>query len=172
MSDVRTVAGLSELYIDKRDYANADTILDFALSTHSLNVTLLKLRVRDAYLAQPYEQVILSGERLVRLQDPSVTPLTWLALSYYDLQQYKDCIRICDYMLNIGFNLEPTYYATWHWPNRSPTQIKRLMLTYVNIGEAKPSEKCKVSAANEISNTILNIYPDSLLFPTIINLIN
>jgi tetratricopeptide (TPR) repeat protein len=108
--DVRTVAGLAELLIEKSDYANADTLLDYALSTDSLNITLLRLRVRDAYLAQHFDQAIMPGERLVRLQDPSVTPLTWLALSYYNLKLYTDCIRICDFMLSIGFDLESVYY--------------------------------------------------------------
>ncbi len=108
--DMKTVAGLADVLVEKRVYARADTILDYALISDSLNVTLLKLRVRSAYQAQDYGAVLLPGERLVRLEDPSVVSLTWLALSYYDLKQYGDCIRICDHMLDMGLELESVYY--------------------------------------------------------------
>ena len=108
--DMKTVAGLADVLIDKKIYARADTILDNALISDSLNVSLLKLRLRSAYQAQDYAAVLLPGERLVRLEDPSVVSLTWLALSYYDLQKYGDCIRICDHMLGMGLELESVYY--------------------------------------------------------------
>ncbi len=108
--DMKTVAGLADVLIDKKLNARADTILDYALISDSLNVTLLKLRLRSAYQAQDYAGVLLPGERLVRLEDPSVVSLTWLALSYYDLQKYGDCIRICDHMLDMGLELESVYY--------------------------------------------------------------
>ena len=108
--DMKTVAGLADVLIDKKLNARADTILDYALISDSLNVALLKLRLRSAYQAQDYAGVLLPGERLVRLEDPSVVSLTWLALSYYDLQKYGDCIRICDHMLGMGLELESVYY--------------------------------------------------------------
>lgn len=108
--DVKTVAGLADILIDKKENARADTIVDYALITDSLNVTLLKLRLRSAYLSQNYEAALIPGERLVRLEDPSVVSLTWLALSYYDLKNYPDCIRICEHMLGMGLELESIYY--------------------------------------------------------------
>jgi tetratricopeptide (TPR) repeat protein len=108
--DMKTVAGLADVLVDKKIYARADTILDYALISDSLNVSLLKLRLRSAYQAQDYAAVLVPGERLVRLEDPSVVSLTWLALSYYDLQKYGDCIRICDHMLGMGLELESVYY--------------------------------------------------------------
>jgi tetratricopeptide (TPR) repeat protein len=108
--DVKTVAGLADILIDKKENARADTLVDYALISDSLNVTLLKLRIRSAYQAQDYAAALLPGERLVRLEDPSVVSLTWLALSYYDLKQYSDCIRVCDHMLGMGLELESIYY--------------------------------------------------------------
>ncbi|MBS1664786.1 MAG: tetratricopeptide repeat protein [Bacteroidetes bacterium] len=118
--DVKTVAGLADIYIDKRQNARADTIVDYALLQDSNNVSLLKLRVRSAYQVQDYSAVLLSGERLVRLEDPSVVSLTWLALSYYNLQQYPDCIRVCDHMLDMGLELESVYY----YQARAYTKLK------------------------------------------------
>jgi tetratricopeptide (TPR) repeat protein len=54
--------------------------------------------------------VLVPGERLLRLNEPAVGPLEWLALSYYDLKQYSDCIRVCETMLDMGLELEPVYY--------------------------------------------------------------
>lgn len=108
--DGKTVAGLADVLIDKKQNARADTLLDYALINDSLNVTLLKLRLRSAYQERDFAAVLLPGERLVRLEDPSVVSLTWLALSYYELKQYGDCIRICEHMLDMGLQLESVYY--------------------------------------------------------------
>ena len=108
--DVKTVAGLTEVLTDQKNFARADTILDSALSVDSVNPVLLKLRVRSAYLQQDYPLAILYGERVLRSGEPATQALTWLALSYYDEKQYPDCIRVCEYMLGLGLELEAVYY--------------------------------------------------------------
>ena len=108
--DVKTVIGLADVLIDKKQNARADTIVDYALTQDSLNISLLKSRVRSAYLAEDFVAATLPGERLVRLKDPSVTSLTWLALSYYNLKQYSECVRICEHMQGLGLELESVYY--------------------------------------------------------------
>ncbi|HEY6900286.1 MAG TPA: tetratricopeptide repeat protein [Puia sp.] len=118
--DGKTVIGLADLYIDKKQFSRADTIVDYALLQDSTNVSLLKLRVRSAYLEEDFAAAVLPGERLVRLQDPSVVSLTWLALSYYNLQQYPECIRICEHMLKMGLELESVYY----YEARAYTKLK------------------------------------------------
>jgi tetratricopeptide (TPR) repeat protein len=109
--DPKNAAALGEALIETKDYTQADSIVDIALAgKDSLNVSLLKLRVRGAYLDKHYDEVLTPGERLLRLQEPAVGSLEWLALSYYDLKQYPDCIRVCEDMLDMGMELEPVYY--------------------------------------------------------------
>jgi tetratricopeptide (TPR) repeat protein len=108
--DVKTVAGLAEVLTDQKNFARADRVLDSALSVDSVNPSLLKLRVRSAYLQQDYPLAILYGERVLRSGEAASQALTWLALSYYDLKQYPDCVRVCEYMLGIGLELEAVYY--------------------------------------------------------------
>ncbi|HTR28588.1 MAG TPA: hypothetical protein VMH27_04930 [Puia sp.] len=108
--DMRTIAGLADLLIGNKAFGLVDKMLDAAEQQDSLNPTLLKLQVRAAYLSQRYERAIEPGERLVRSLEPANQALTWLALSYYDLKAYPDCIRVCEHMLDLGLTQEAIYY--------------------------------------------------------------
>ena len=108
--DVRTIAGLADLLMGSKAFDRVDTMLDAAMALDSLNPTLNKLAVRSAYLSQHFARAIEPGERLVRADEPSLQALTWLALSYYDLKAYPDCIRVCEHMLGLGLTQELVYY--------------------------------------------------------------
>jgi tetratricopeptide (TPR) repeat protein len=110
--DGKNIAALADVLIDKRYYPLADSLLDGALERDSLNISFLRLRIKSAYTAGDYPSVLVPGERLIRVDEPTavVNPLTWLALSYYDLKRYPDCIRVCEYMLHAGLDLESIYY--------------------------------------------------------------
>jgi tetratricopeptide (TPR) repeat protein len=108
--DVRTVTGLSELLINKLNFHRADSILDLGLVRDSMNSSLLKLRVKSAFFSKNYAEAIAPGERLVSTDEPATQALTWLALSYYDLKQYPECIHVCGHMLEIGLQSEQVYY--------------------------------------------------------------
>jgi len=41
---------------------------------------------------------------------PDVNAQTWLALSYYNLKRYPDCMRACDFLLDAGYDMEAVYY--------------------------------------------------------------
>ena len=108
--DVKTVAALGNVLCDAKDFGRADSIVDIALEKDSLNVSLLKLRVRSGYAQKDFAAVLTPGERLLRLNEPAVNSLEWLALSYYNLKQFPDCIRVCEGMLDMGLELEAVYY--------------------------------------------------------------
>lgn len=109
-NDLKTIADLSGVLVDGRAYDKADTLLDTGLLQDSMNVSLLKLRVQSAYLGKHYDQAVIPGERLLRLNEPAVNALEWLSLAYYNLKQYPDCIRVCQGMLEMGLELEAVYY--------------------------------------------------------------
>ena len=108
--DVRTIAGLADLLLERKDFGRVDSILDFAQGRDSLNPTLNKLAVRAAYLSQHFARAIAPGERLVRSDEVAFQGLTQLALSYYNLKQYPDCIRVCEHMLDLGLVEQSIYY--------------------------------------------------------------
>lgn len=108
--DVKTVVALGNLLCDGKAFDRADSITDLALERDSMNVSLLKLRVRSGYAQKDFATVLAPGERLLKLNEPAVNSLEWLALSYYNLKQYPDCIRVCEGMLDMGLELEAVYY--------------------------------------------------------------
>jgi tetratricopeptide (TPR) repeat protein len=108
--DVKTVTALGNLLCDAKTYGRADSIVDLALQKDSMNVSLLKIRVRSAYQQKQYAAVLAPGEKLLKLKEPSVNSLEWLALAYYELKQYSMSIHVCESMLDMGLELEAVYY--------------------------------------------------------------
>lgn len=108
--DVRTISGLADILIGEKEFARVDSLVEPAMAVDSLNLTLNKIAVRTAYMSQHYDAALVPGERLVRALDPSIQALTWLGLSYYNLKQYPDCIRVCEHMLNLGLTQESVFY--------------------------------------------------------------
>jgi len=109
-SDYRNIVALADDLIEKKDYHQADSILDIGLGADSLNLSMLRSRIHSAWLSQDYNAALAPGERLMRLNQPILNALTWLALSYYNLKKYDDCVTTCQYMLDNGFDVESIYY--------------------------------------------------------------
>lgn len=108
--DARNLVSLTEVLIDVKDYPQADSLLEIGLARDSLNPSFLKSRVRSAYEAKDYNSVLLPGERLISIAEVNLSALTKVALAYYNLQKYEDCVRVCEYMLSIGLEVEAVFY--------------------------------------------------------------
>ncbi|HWK05135.1 MAG TPA: tetratricopeptide repeat protein [Puia sp.] len=108
--DAKNIGALADILIEKKDYGQADSILDAGLAKDSLNFPLLKLRMRSAYNAKNYAAVLAPGERTMRLNLPDINAQSWLALSYYNLQRYPDCIRACEFLQSNGYDVESVLY--------------------------------------------------------------
>lgn len=124
-TDLKTISDLGSVLIDGRAYDEADSLLDTGLALDSMNISLLKLRVQGAYWSKHYEAALVPGERLLRLQEPAVNALEWLSLSYYDLKQYPDCIRVCEGMQELGLDLEAVYY----YESRAEAKVKNYVVS-------------------------------------------
>jgi tetratricopeptide (TPR) repeat protein len=109
-TDYRYVAAFADILLDQKQPAKADSLLDAGLVKDSLNIAYLTLRIRSAYEAKDYKNVLTSGERLIRTGEKTLNPLSKLALSYYNLKMYKDCIRVCEYLIGQGFEVESVFY--------------------------------------------------------------
>jgi tetratricopeptide (TPR) repeat protein len=124
-SDLKTITDLGGLLIEGHAYDKADSLVDVGLGIDSLNVSLLKLRVQGAYWSKHYEAALVPGERLLRLQEPAVNALEWLSLSYYDLKQYSECIRVCEGMQELGLDIEAVYY----YESRAQAKLKNYVMS-------------------------------------------
>jgi hypothetical protein len=109
-ADYRNAAAFGEILIDKKEYQRADSILSIEIRKDSLNATILKLQVSSAYGSGHFESAIVPGERLMRSGDVYIGALKELALSYYTLKKYKDCVRVCEYMLQHQIESASIYY--------------------------------------------------------------
>jgi tetratricopeptide (TPR) repeat protein len=155
-NDQRNAGTLADALIDNKSFSRADSILDAGLAKDSLNLSLLKLRIRSAYEAKDYPRVIPPGEKLIGQHDISLGAMTQLVLSYYNLKKYTDCIRVCEYLLTNELEVESIYYyeaKAWAKLNNfarsnellqtclSKSISKTAELYYYNLGENYESLK-------------------------------
>lgn len=108
--DVRNLVALAEVLIDVKDYAKADSLLEVGLGRDSNNMSMLRSRVRSAYENKDYSSVIKPGERLIQLAEINLGPINKLILSYYNLQRYEESVRVCEYVMRAGIEVEAVYY--------------------------------------------------------------
>ncbi|WP_276484119.1 tetratricopeptide repeat protein [Paraflavitalea pollutisoli] len=108
--DFRNLVALAEVLIDVKDYAQADSLLEVGLTRDSNNMSVLRSRVRSAYENKDYNAVLKPGEALIRLSELNLGPINKLILSYYNLQRYEESVRVCEYVMRAGIEVEAVYY--------------------------------------------------------------
>lgn len=109
-ADSKNGGALADLLIDQKNYASADSIIDEGLVRDSLNINYLRLQIRSSYEVGAYEKVIIPGERMMRIGVGSSTMFNQIVLSYYNLKLYRDCIRVCDFLIERGMAGENIFY--------------------------------------------------------------
>jgi len=141
-NDNKNGAALADLLIDQKNYLRADSIIDEGIVKDSLSVPYLKLRIRSSYEAAAYHRVLIPGERLMRLGEGSLTTLTQVVLSYYNLKLYIDCIRVCDYLVAKGMAGESVYYyaAKSHAKLREFDKSNELLQICLEMAISKTAE--------------------------------
>jgi Tfp pilus assembly protein PilF len=161
-TDQKNSQGLAEALIDNKTFLRADSIIEVALKNDSLNISFLKLAIRSAYNSGNYQNTIVPGERLVRLNDPALTALTQVALSYYTLKLYNDCIRICNYMDQLGIaNERILYYEAKAWSQlKEFSKSNTLLKTCITMAISKDAETYYYNLAQNYES--LKQYKDAI----------
>lgn len=108
--DSRNLVALAEVLVDVKNYREADSLLEVGLSRDSLNMAVLRTRVRSAYDNKDYSSVIKAGETLISLSELNLSTINKIILSYYALQQYEASVRVCEYVMRAGIEVEAVYY--------------------------------------------------------------
>ena len=109
-NDYKNGAALASVLIDRKKYLLADSIIEAGLEKDSVNLSFLKLRIRSAYNSEDYQHVRIPGERLMRLDESPLSALTQVLIAYYNLKQYPDCIRVCEYLSFKGFLVDDVLF--------------------------------------------------------------
>jgi tetratricopeptide (TPR) repeat protein len=109
-NDPRNVAALAEVLLDLKHYPRADSVLANGLAKDSMNVSYLTLSIRSAFETENYEKTLDAGEKLMQLQEVQLISLLHVVVSYYSLNRYNDCIRVCDYLRSQEIDGEAVNY--------------------------------------------------------------
>jgi tetratricopeptide (TPR) repeat protein len=108
--DFKNVISLADMLIDKKNFLGADSILDIGLIKDSMNMRLLELRIKSSFEQKDYQSALIPGERLMKMDGVYFNGLTQLALSYYFLKKYTDCIRVCSFLESQDMYSESLFY--------------------------------------------------------------
>lgn len=109
-NDLKNISALADVWLDKKEYKKADSILQVGLAKDSIYLPYLKLCIRSGYETKNYVSIIMPGEKLMRQSEISSNYLSKLIIAYYNLNQYEDCIRVCEYLFDNRVELEGIYY--------------------------------------------------------------
>lgn len=144
-TDAKNGTSYAEALITKRIYITADSIIRTGLKQDSLSTAFLKLAVKSAYDTENFQAAIAPGETLIRLEEPAVTALTQLVLSYYNLKKYGDSYRVCDWLVEAGVNTEVIYF----YQSKAAAKLKQY---------DKSNELLQVSLSIALSKTAEEYY--------------
>ncbi|MBS1915983.1 MAG: tetratricopeptide repeat protein [Bacteroidetes bacterium] len=109
-NDPKNALGFGWALIEEKDFNRVDSIAENFLAKDSMNIYFLKLKITAAYESRNYQNAIVPGERLIKQNDLSIGALTRLAISYFNLNMYNECIRTCSYMDSNQIADESVYF--------------------------------------------------------------
>lgn len=102
---------LAELYASYQDYEKAYAVLDIAIKADSENLVLQRTKLPIANHLKKYNEVITSGERLLKdAKDAGV--VKDVAKAYYFTQQYEQSINLFKSLEALAMQNEATLYYT------------------------------------------------------------
>lgn len=101
---------LSTIYILRKKFGRADTVLIRAIEADSSNLQLIRNRAKLMYAKDQWTELISLCKTLIKEGDdlPSVT--SWLGEAYYSTKQFKKCIEIFQKDRNEAFEKESSLY--------------------------------------------------------------
>lgn len=138
--DSKNAVGYADILLNEKNFSKADSILKSTLDRDSMNTNCLKLCVRSAYESKNYQAAIQPGEKLIALEECSLEAMTELLISYFNLKEYDNCLRICENLLRNDVQLETVYY----YDAKAYAQLK---------DPEKSNELLQICVAKSISKT-------------------
>lgn len=144
-TDPKNGAALADILIYNRTYFTADSIIAAGLKLDSLSPSFLRLAVKSGYESENYTATIAPGETLIRLEEPALTSISQLILSYYELKKYEDSYRVCQYLIDAGLDPEKIYY----YQSRAAAKMKKF---------DKSTELLQICLSKAISETAEQYY--------------
>lgn len=140
--DNKNITAYTENLLNDSNYVRADSILRTGLEKDPMNISYLKLLILSSYDSKNYQAAISPGEKLIDLGELSVKIIPKLALSYYMLSRYKDCIRVCEILDSNNLAGESIYYyeaSSWSKLN-NPRLSNKLLEKCLDYSISKTSE--------------------------------
>jgi tetratricopeptide (TPR) repeat protein len=156
--DAKNILALADILINNNNYQQADSVLELAVEKDSLNTSFLKLQIQSAYESKNYKGIISPAEKLIGLWELNIPVLTKLVYAYFMLDQFSDCIRVCELMDSSRLAGETTfYYEAKSWARLNNPVLSNFFLEKcLSFSISKTSELYYYSLAQ--NNELLKNY--------------
>ncbi|TWW00070.1 tetratricopeptide repeat protein [Chitinophaga pinensis] len=111
-ADARVVSRLAEEWIDRKRTGMADTLINTYLVKDSGSAVILMTGARVSFLLKDYKRTVIMGDKLKTLNIASPNAFLYVAAAAFNLNRFKDCIAVHDYLaLRMSSSENIMYYA-------------------------------------------------------------
>ncbi|ACU63717.1 tetratricopeptide repeat protein [Chitinophaga pinensis] len=111
-TDARVVARLAEEWIDRKRLGMSDTLLNTYFAKDSGSAVILMTGARVSFLLKDYKRTVTIGDKLKTLNVASPNAFLYVAAAAFNLNRFKDCIAVHDYLaLRMSSSENIMYYA-------------------------------------------------------------
>lgn len=101
---------LSNYYVNRKKFADAEKVLTKAIAADSQNVVLLQSLIKLVHAQSKWPETVKVGMQLLQLGDGSYPTAIKLALAYYRLKNYICCIETLAALQDMEQNETSIYY--------------------------------------------------------------
>lgn len=152
--DPKTTGTLGNLYVERKQYISADSMLNAYLARDSSQFAVTAAAVKSAYMQKQYARVAEFGDYLMRTRVMSPTTFTYVvAANYYD-KQYERCVKIYNYLLTMNQATEViTYYTALAQSKlKAYDKSNELLQTCISLAKSKSLDDYYTSMADNFES--------------------
>ncbi|MBS0028388.1 tetratricopeptide repeat protein [Chitinophaga sp. 22321] len=138
-ADPKVTARLGEEWIEREQYARADSILRSFLQKDSLQPTVIMTAVRSAWFLKDYTRCTTLGIQLMDMKIISPNTFSFVTAAWYMLKKYQQCIAVYEYLLANRAQAENImYYAALAYTElKNYDASNELLTTCIDLATSK-----------------------------------
>ena len=142
--DARVVSRLAEEWIDRKRVGMSDTLINTYLVKDSANAVILMTGARVSYLLKDYKRTVVMGDKLKTLNVASPNAFLYIAAAAFNLNRFKDCIAVHDYLsIRQSSSENIMYYAA---------------MSYTQLGKYQESNELLQTCIDMVKSASLDNY--------------
>ncbi|CAL1518448.1 tetratricopeptide repeat protein [Chitinophaga sp. MM2321] len=153
-ADPKVVSRLAEEWLERKNFALADSLVKVYLAVDSLQKDVLMTAARTSFFKKEYPRTMAIGEQLKAQGVASPNTFIYIVAACYTLKKYTDCISFYEYLLLSNTASESiTYYtALAYTALKKYTESNELLHICIDLAKSSSLENYYSSASVNYEN--------------------